>query len=79
MPMTQNEAAVLFWNCLGKLAKENPPRAGLCPGAPRLHRLKSGTTHGQRLGVGSSDHAGDNSDTQFSEKGTKSIQSLLTT
>ena len=32
MPMTQNEATVLVWNCVGKLAKSNPPRAGLCPG-----------------------------------------------
>lgn len=47
MPTTQNEATVLFWNCLGKLAKENPPRVGFGPAAPRLHRLKSGTTLGQ--------------------------------
>lgn len=59
-------------------AKENPPRAGLCPGAPRLHRQKSGNTRGQRLRVGSSNYPGDNSDMQVSEKGTKSTQSLLT-
>lgn len=79
MPTTQNEATVLFWNCLGKLAKENPPRVGFGPAAPRLHRLKSGTTLGQWLGVESSDYSGDNGVTQFSQNGTKFTQSLLTT
>lgn len=73
--MTQNEATVLFWNCLWKLAKESPP--GMGPGAQRLHCLESGVTGGQRLGVRSSDDPADNSDTQFSEKDTESTQLLL--
>ena len=73
MPMTQNEATVLFWNCVGKLAKENPPRAGPCPGLRGCTALslRRATTSGavtiREITV-----------TQFSERGTKSIQLLLT-
>lgn len=80
MPVTQNAAIVLFEIAFGNLQKKtHPGRASVQGLHTQLHRLESGVTCGQQLGVRSSDYTGDNSDTQFSEKGTESTHSLLTT
>ena len=72
--MTQTEATELFWNCVGKLAKENPPRAGLCPGLRGCTALSL-----QLATAGGPATIQETTVAHTSERGTKSIQLLLTT